>query len=159
MTQKCVMELTGINSKSLSGYENNVAEPDLKTLADLANLYEISVDYALEISSSGNSCILSKSDKRLLRLYHSMDNDHQKKLLIVLESLLKSSNACHNLYGRHLNDLTNISAFYRISYTLRSRNPPASCSFSCASQSTFSGSCLQARPRILTRFSPAFISK
>ena len=28
-TQKQVMELTGINKKSLSGYENNVAEPDL----------------------------------------------------------------------------------------------------------------------------------
>ena len=27
-TQKQVMELTGINKKSLSGYENNVAEPD-----------------------------------------------------------------------------------------------------------------------------------
>ena len=89
LTQKRVIELTGINSKSLSGYENNVAEPDLKTLADLANLYEISVDYVLEIPSSGYSCILSKSDRRLLRLYHSMDNDHQKELLIVLESLVK----------------------------------------------------------------------
>lgn len=89
LTQKRVIELTGINSKSLSGYENNVAEPDLKTLADLANLYEISVDYVLEIPLSGDSCILSKSDRRLLRLYHSMDNDHQKELLIVLESLVK----------------------------------------------------------------------
>ena len=32
-TQKRVMELTGINRKSLSGYENNVAEPDLNTFA------------------------------------------------------------------------------------------------------------------------------
>ena len=35
-TQKRVMELTGINRKSLSGYENNVAEPDLNTYATLA---------------------------------------------------------------------------------------------------------------------------
>ena len=28
-TQKKVMELTGINRKTLSGYENSVAEPDL----------------------------------------------------------------------------------------------------------------------------------
>ena len=34
-TQKRVMELTGINRKSLSGYENNVAEPDLNTLHNL----------------------------------------------------------------------------------------------------------------------------
>lgn len=32
-TQKQVMELTGIHRKSLSGYENNVAEPDLSTFA------------------------------------------------------------------------------------------------------------------------------
>lgn len=34
-TQKQVMELTGIHRKSLSGYENNVAEPDLSTFAPL----------------------------------------------------------------------------------------------------------------------------
>ena len=38
-TQKQVMELTGIHRKSLSGYENNVAEPDLSTFATLANLF------------------------------------------------------------------------------------------------------------------------
>ena len=41
-TQKQVMELTGINRKSLSGYENNVAEPDLSTFSTLLNLYEVS---------------------------------------------------------------------------------------------------------------------
>ena len=46
-TQKQVMELTGIHRKSLSGYENNVAEPDLSTFATLANLYGISADEAL----------------------------------------------------------------------------------------------------------------
>ena len=33
-TQKKVMELTGINRKTLSGYENSVAEPDLTHLPD-----------------------------------------------------------------------------------------------------------------------------
>ena len=32
-TQKKVIELTGINRKTLSGYENSVAEPDLDTFA------------------------------------------------------------------------------------------------------------------------------
>ena len=47
---KQVMELTGINKKSLSGYENNVAEPDLQTFATLINLYGLSADEVLEIS-------------------------------------------------------------------------------------------------------------
>ena len=35
LTQTQVMNLTGINNKTLSGYENNIAEPDLQTLTTL----------------------------------------------------------------------------------------------------------------------------
>ena len=59
-TQKQVMELTGINKKSLSGYENNVAEPDLQTFCNTDNLYELSADEVLEISTSTPSLLLSK---------------------------------------------------------------------------------------------------
>ena len=46
-TQKKVMELTGINRKTLSGYENSVAEPDLDTFARLLRLYQLSADEVL----------------------------------------------------------------------------------------------------------------
>ena len=39
LTQKQVMELTGINRKSLSGYENDVAEPDLSTFSTLLPIF------------------------------------------------------------------------------------------------------------------------
>ena len=39
LTQTQVMNLTGINNKTLSGYENNIAEPDLQTLTTLLRLY------------------------------------------------------------------------------------------------------------------------
>lgn len=42
-----VKEKTGINNKTLSGYENGVSEPDLETLKILANLYEVSTDWLL----------------------------------------------------------------------------------------------------------------
>ena len=45
-TQKKVMELTGINRKTLSGYENSVAEPDLDTFARLLRLYQLSAPLA-----------------------------------------------------------------------------------------------------------------
>ena len=38
LTQTQVMNLTGINNKTLSGYENNIAEPDLQTLTTLLRL-------------------------------------------------------------------------------------------------------------------------
>ena len=37
-SQNIVIELTGIYRKSLSGYENSVAEPDLDTFARLLRL-------------------------------------------------------------------------------------------------------------------------
>ena len=52
LTQKKVMELTGINRKTLSGYENNVAEPDLDTFARLLRLYQLSADEVLGIKTS-----------------------------------------------------------------------------------------------------------
>ena len=45
LTQRKVQELTGINSKTLSGYENAVSEPDAKTLSDLATLYGVTTDF------------------------------------------------------------------------------------------------------------------
>lgn len=42
-----VSRLTGVNNKTLSGYENGVSEPDANTLKVLAELYEVSVDWLL----------------------------------------------------------------------------------------------------------------
>ena len=46
-TQIDVYSKTGINNKTLSGYENNVSSPDLETLKILADLYEVTADYLL----------------------------------------------------------------------------------------------------------------
>ncbi len=40
-----VAERTRINNKTLSGYENNVSEPDINTLSTLADLYEVSLQW------------------------------------------------------------------------------------------------------------------
>lgn len=46
-SQMQVKERTNINNKTLSGYENNVSEPDTKTLSVLAELYEVSFKWLL----------------------------------------------------------------------------------------------------------------
>ena len=51
LTQTQVMQLTGINNKTLSGYENGVSEPDLQTLATLLRLYHASADRLLRLES------------------------------------------------------------------------------------------------------------
>lgn len=88
-TQKRVMELTGINRKSLSGYENNVAEPDLNTFATLANLYNLSADEVLEIKPAYNSIKLSHLENSMLFAFHSLTEGKQREFLVQLEALVK----------------------------------------------------------------------
>lgn len=47
LKQTQVKDRTNINNKTLSGYENNVSEPDTATLTTLAELYEVSFRWLL----------------------------------------------------------------------------------------------------------------
>ena len=47
LSQIQVKELTGINNKTLSGYENNVSTPDPETFKTLATLYDVTIDYLM----------------------------------------------------------------------------------------------------------------
>ncbi|MNG28529.1 HTH-type transcriptional regulator Xre [compost metagenome] len=56
---------TGINSKTLGGYENNVSEPDVETLNTLANYYEVTVDW-LSGNTNNSSATLSTEELELV---------------------------------------------------------------------------------------------
>jgi len=86
LTQKDVMAATGINNKTLSGYENGVSEPDLKTFATLMNLYGLSADDVLGIRRQGGES-LSSSERRLLSEFRKRSPSQQKNILTVLEVL------------------------------------------------------------------------
>lgn len=90
LTQKQVMELTGINRKSLSGYENNVAEPDLATFSKLAQLYGLSADEVLEIKPCLTAAVsISKLDMKLLSAMEVLGEKRKKELLVQLEALAR----------------------------------------------------------------------
>lgn len=48
ISQTQVYKDTGINNKTLSGYERGISEPDLRTLKMLARYYDVSIDYLLD---------------------------------------------------------------------------------------------------------------
>lgn len=85
LTQTQVMALTGINNKTLSGYENGVAEPDLQTLSILLRLYQVSADQLLRLDSP----IQPADEARLLELYRSLSPEQREELLLLLETLLR----------------------------------------------------------------------
>lgn len=89
LTQQKVMDLTGINRKSLSGYENNVAEPDLSTFATLMKLYGLSADTILNIEPDKSESTLNRYERQILSLFRVLDEQHQKELIIQLNALAR----------------------------------------------------------------------
>ncbi len=87
LTQLKVMELTGINHKTLSGYENGVAEPDLQALATLCRLYRLSMDAVLGLRPIPDSLTLNKQEKELVSLYRCLSPEGQKSLTMLLRSI------------------------------------------------------------------------
>ena len=83
LSQVEVMKRTGINNKTLSGYENNVAEPDLRTLASLANLYGFSIDGLLNVNSK---CDLTANEDLLLRYYRRLSKKDKKQLIMQIKA-------------------------------------------------------------------------
>lgn len=87
LTQLKVMELTGIHHKTLSGYENGVAEPDLQALTTLCRLYRISLDAVLGLKPAPDALNLTKREKEMVDLYRALPSEGQKALILLLHSL------------------------------------------------------------------------
>ena len=69
LTQTQVMQLTGINNKTLSGYENGASEPDLQTLSTLLRLDHASADRLLRLESRPQARGPSADAAQLLALH------------------------------------------------------------------------------------------
>lgn len=70
LRQTQVKERTNINNKTLSGYENNVSEPDMNTLTVLTELYGVSYEWLLTgegemtVNTTKKSSTLTEKDER-----------------------------------------------------------------------------------------------
>ncbi|MCQ2559344.1 MAG: helix-turn-helix domain-containing protein [Clostridia bacterium] len=84
LSQTQVMALTNINNKTLSGYENGLAQPDLSTLTALARLYQISLDQILQLKEKPD---LNSREKNLLKAYRSLSSERQMEVLIQINAL------------------------------------------------------------------------
>lgn len=100
ITQKEVASKTGINSKTLSGYENNVSYPDLDTFRMLLLFYGVSADEILELPSAkftGFNNIpsppseYSSDDKNFLELYRMIPRDLQIELMGEIKGIIRKT--------------------------------------------------------------------
>ena len=63
LSQVDVYNKTGINNKTLSGYENDVSDPDLETLKTLALLYNCTTDYLLGLTDHPGVALMPRKEK------------------------------------------------------------------------------------------------
>ena len=96
-TQTEVFKDTGIHNKTLSGYENNVSEPDFDTIKILASYYETSTDYILGKQDGTIPNDATKEEKkpkdlkRILEQHDIMfdgvpiDEDAKKEIMHIVE--------------------------------------------------------------------------
>lgn len=91
LKQTQVRERTGINNKTLSGYEKGVSEPDFDTIKILADLYEVSVDFLIgrtNTSSLSHSYDPLQAAKQ--RLIEHLENVNDPELIESLTHIAKN---------------------------------------------------------------------
>lgn len=79
-----VAKKTGINNKTLSGYEHGRAEPDFDTLLKLAELYEVDIHWII-----GKKQVEDENLQNIIDSFDLLSESKQKIVLDLIESLLK----------------------------------------------------------------------
>ena len=78
MTQENLAELMYVKHGLISQYENNVVQPSLDMLQDIAKHLETTVGYLVD----GIETIISEEDKEILEALHNIRNDVIRNSLI-----------------------------------------------------------------------------
>lgn len=109
LKQTQVKERTNINNKTLSGYENNVSEPDAATLAILADLYGVSYKWLL----TGEGSMINESNK----LSDQAEKDIAKRIQKFREEIENSDGLAFN--GEPLSEEAKESLIESMEYIFR----------------------------------------
>jgi len=92
-TQKEVAFATGINAKTLSGYENGVSKTDIRVLLLLATYYNVTIDYLVGRTDDPTPPINTGGKHSRENLLAQFDEEGQKMLLDYLEFLESRKNS------------------------------------------------------------------
>jgi len=88
LKQTQVKNKTGIHNKTLSGYENDRAEPDFETLLKLAELYEVDINWIIGKKGKTDD---ERKEGKLIEIYARLPENKQKIIMDLIESLLQDT--------------------------------------------------------------------
>ncbi|MFB7817384.1 helix-turn-helix domain-containing protein [Paenibacillus chitinolyticus] len=90
LKQTQVQEKTGINNKTLSGYERGVSEPDLETLKILAKLYDVKLSWLADEYKENDVVNKDKTDlivKEIIKK-HNLDLSDDPVSVQLLDEII-----------------------------------------------------------------------
>lgn len=94
LNQKQLASMTKIPYKTLNGYLNDIRQPDLDTLVNIADALEVTVDYLLGHSTT-TECTANNKERDVLKHFRMLNKEQQEliqaELLIMLEQNVRKN--------------------------------------------------------------------
>lgn len=108
LTQKAVAASLGIGQTTVANYENGTRFPDLDKLGEIADLYEVSVDYLLGRSASAEPEPMTREPAQSDLTYDFRDymtsllEGNKKRIRKIMMALIASDLSSHDIYRDYL---------------------------------------------------------
>lgn len=107
LTQKELSIQLGLTAKMISFYENNQRIPPIDILIKLANIFSVSTDYLLGLSSENISMVnypqieLSEEENTIIKIFRRLNRDYKDIALGELKKYEKLQEYEKNIEKQH----------------------------------------------------------
>lgn len=81
LSQQKLASLIGVSRSTVAMWESGKSQPSLEMLVELAQLFEVSVDYLLDVQSEGTTAIPATQQSEIDKIFQGLTEDNQQKLL------------------------------------------------------------------------------
>ena len=88
LTQKEFAKLFNITQGTYSNYENETTQPDIKLLIEIANKFNVSVDYLIGRNYYNELGYLNEQQKMFVQSFLALNTANQMNAVIYVSSLL-----------------------------------------------------------------------
>lgn len=85
LTQKEAAKALGITEGAYCSYEKGKREPNLEKLVKLSNLFDVSVDFLLNINKYKKDAELNQTEQKLLEIFRQLNKQGQEYILQTLD--------------------------------------------------------------------------
>lgn len=96
LSQQALADMFLLSQQSIYKYEHGLAEPDIDMLRQMAEYFEVSVDYLIGYSdipvhyeTLSHSGEMTRAERRLLDCYRSLSSKAQEAVQLLIDDLIE----------------------------------------------------------------------